>query len=163
MGKKMSNKIRNKLILMNNYIGVVFLVITFIATVVQVFCRYVLNKPIAGPEILARYLLIWVTYIGLVKNIKEDNHFRVDYFYNRFPNTIIKWIQFSFDIIILMFLVIIFFSSLKVILFNWGLTESFGIPVNIIYLSVVFTIPLMVVEVIMKIVNSTKTTKNGNN
>ncbi len=46
----------------------------------QVVMRYVLNSPLSWPEELARYLMIWATFIGAALLVREDGHVRLDYF-----------------------------------------------------------------------------------
>ncbi len=46
---------------------------------VQVFVRYVLQKPLfLWSEELARYLLIWMVFLGVGVGVKNDAHFAMD-------------------------------------------------------------------------------------
>lgn len=55
----------------------------FVLIILQVHYRYVLNNPLAWPEEIARNLFIWTVYLGLVKNFREDSHYRIDFLINR--------------------------------------------------------------------------------
>lgn len=52
---------------------------------VQVFCRYVLNQSLFWSEELARYLLVWLTFLGASAAYHRRAHPGVDIFYNRMP------------------------------------------------------------------------------
>jgi len=51
--------------------------------VIQVFCRYVLNHSLFWSEELARYLLIWLTFLGASSAYFRKVHPGVDVIYSR--------------------------------------------------------------------------------
>ncbi|MEJ2136735.1 MAG: TRAP transporter small permease [Desulfofustis sp.] len=58
--------------------------ITMTATVIlQVFCRYVLNHSLFWSEELARYLLVWLTFIGATVAYHRSMHPGVDVIFKR--------------------------------------------------------------------------------
>lgn len=50
---------------------------------VQVFCRYVLNQSLFWSEELARYFLVWLTFLGASAAYYKGAHPGVDILYNR--------------------------------------------------------------------------------
>lgn len=50
---------------------------------VQVFCRYILNQSLFWSEELARYLLVWLTFLGASAAYYKGAHPGVDILYNR--------------------------------------------------------------------------------
>lgn len=52
---------------------------------VQVFFRYVLNHSIFWSEELARYLLVWLTFLGASVAYRRHAHATVDVIYRRLP------------------------------------------------------------------------------
>lgn len=52
---------------------------------VQVFFRYVLNQSLFWSEELARYLLVWLTFLGASCAYHRHAHPGVDIIYNRMP------------------------------------------------------------------------------
>jgi TRAP-type C4-dicarboxylate transport system permease small subunit len=52
---------------------------------VQVFCRYVLNQSLFWSEELARYLLVWLTFLGASTAYRRQAHPGVDILYTRMP------------------------------------------------------------------------------
>ena len=56
-----------------------FLIVITIAVSVQVFVRYVLQRPLfLWSEELARYLLLWMVFLGIGVGVKNDAHFSMD-------------------------------------------------------------------------------------
>ena len=56
-----------------------FLIVITVAVSVQVFVRYVLQKPLfLWSEELARYLLLWMVFLGIGVGVKNDAHFAMD-------------------------------------------------------------------------------------
>lgn len=58
--------------------------------VAQVFARYVLNSSLFWSEELARYLLVWLTFLGASTAYRHGLHPGVDVFYTRMPRTLKK-------------------------------------------------------------------------
>ncbi|UCD31028.1 MAG: TRAP transporter small permease [Desulfobacterales bacterium] len=61
-----------------------------IIVAVQVFCRYVLNHSLFWSEELARYLLVWLTFLGASVAYYRHVHPGIDVIYTRMPDTIRK-------------------------------------------------------------------------
>lgn len=60
-----------------------FLAVTFLATMcvfigLQIIFRYILNWPLAWTEELARYLFVWVIYLGASMAVRRKRHLKVD-------------------------------------------------------------------------------------
>jgi TRAP-type C4-dicarboxylate transport system permease small subunit len=61
-----------------------------IIVAVQVFCRYVLNHSLFWSEELARYLLVWLTFLGASVAYYRNVHPGIDVIYARMPNSVQK-------------------------------------------------------------------------
>jgi len=58
--------------------------VSMTATVIlQVFCRYILNHSLFWSEELARYLLVWLTFIGATVAYRRNMHPGVDFLFKR--------------------------------------------------------------------------------
>lgn len=57
---------------------------------IQVFSRYVLNHSLFWSEELARYLLVWLTFLGASVAYRRKMHPGIDVFYNKMPPRIRK-------------------------------------------------------------------------
>ena len=70
----------------NNWVEYVLFGLGFAMSVVvaiQVFCRYVLNYSLFWSEELARYLLVWLTFLGASVAYRRNLHPGIDIVYAR--------------------------------------------------------------------------------
>ena len=51
----------------------------------QVIFRYILKSPLAWSEELARYLFVWVSFIGSVVAARRNQHIGVEMLVNKLP------------------------------------------------------------------------------
>lgn len=58
-----------------------------IALFVQVVCRYLFNAPLVWSEELARYLHVWITFLGLGYGIRNKSHIEMQFLYNKMSPT----------------------------------------------------------------------------
>ncbi|MBD1383273.1 TRAP transporter small permease [Metabacillus arenae] len=56
-----------------------------VLTILNVFCRFILNNPIAWVEEVTLGLFVWLVFIGVSSAMKRDGHIGVDYFLKRMP------------------------------------------------------------------------------
>lgn len=85
--------------------GVVFL---------QFFTRYVLNDSMAWTEEIARYLLIWVTFIGAATAMRRGTHIGVEAVLHFIPARAATVLRFAIDIITVGFVALLCWFSITV-------------------------------------------------
>ena len=73
-------------ILVQTVVMVIFTLLVLI-TIVQVFMRYVLNKPIMWADELTRLLMIWGTLLGCGLAIYYGKHINMDFLVEKLPAT----------------------------------------------------------------------------
>jgi TRAP-type C4-dicarboxylate transport system permease small subunit len=62
-----------------SWITFVFISVITVCVSVQVFVRYVLQKPLfLWSEELSRFILIWMVFLGIGVGVKNDAHFAMD-------------------------------------------------------------------------------------
>lgn len=86
MGRKGAAAIEQLSISCNRYAELLLLLLGSSMTaivILQVFCRYVLNYSLFWSEELARYLLVWLTFIGATVAYHRSMHPGVDVLYKR--------------------------------------------------------------------------------
>lgn len=85
------------------------LVVVFLAlglvVFAQFFFRYVLNLPLGWSEEAARYLLIFVTFIGTVVAVQKNSHIFVEYFYRFVPTPMGRFMTLTIDLVRIVFFV----------------------------------------------------------
>ena len=81
--------------------------VSMTATVIlQVFCRYVLNHSLFWSEELARYLLVWLTFIGATVAYHRNMHPGVDLVFKRLDRKNRERIRRLVDLVSLFFFVV---------------------------------------------------------
>ena len=69
----------------------------------QVVMRKVFNNSLSWSEELARYIFIWMVFIGISYGAKQMKHLKIDVFLNVFPKKIRGFIVILADVIVLTF------------------------------------------------------------
>jgi len=122
--------------------------------VVQVFFRYVLQNSISWSEEIARYLFIWLIYIGISYGVKEDKHIAVEAIANMLPEKGQKVFAIISDILFLFFAVLVLFYGTQVvgmIAKSGQLSPASHIPMQLIYAAPVIGFALVVIRLIQNI------------
>lgn len=85
-----------------------------ITVILQVLFRYILKNPLIWTEELARYLMIWMAFLGASSVLKRWEHVFVDYFLCKLPLNIFKAVDILIKSSMLIFLIYLFRLSIKV-------------------------------------------------
>ncbi|NIN00655.1 MAG: TRAP transporter small permease subunit [candidate division Zixibacteria bacterium] len=88
--------------LVDNAVVVVFGSMTIISFL-QVFFRYVLNKPLFASEEIARLFAVWLTFLGSSLAIRHREHISVDILYVRVSSKVRRGFNLLSDLFLLMF------------------------------------------------------------
>ncbi|GEN46636.1 sialic acid TRAP transporter small permease protein SiaQ [Alkalibacillus haloalkaliphilus] len=111
------------------------LIITFLVLVAQVFSRTILDSPLTWSEQLARFLFVYVAYLAVSSEIKDDGHVRIDYFYNKFPRKVKVWLHYFFQTCISIVLLLIIYVGVIISIRR--------IPVEIVSLNISYVYMFM--------------------
>jgi TRAP-type C4-dicarboxylate transport system permease small subunit len=76
-------KIKRVIDTMVNGVIVVMLFCMFIVVLIQVFTRFVLNNPLSWTEEIARYLMVWMGFLGTAVGLKYGLHMSLDIITNK--------------------------------------------------------------------------------
>ena len=92
-------------------------VVLFLAMVAivcwSVICRYALKIPFLQSEELARYLMIYIVYIGTSIGVKSKSHIGVEVFVDMLPEKIYKKVRIFTEILCMLMFVLLFVLSLQ--------------------------------------------------
>jgi TRAP-type C4-dicarboxylate transport system permease small subunit len=69
----------------------------------QFFTRYVLNDSLAWTEEIARYLLMWVTFIGAAVAMRRGTHIAVEFAHVFLPAAAVRVLNFVIDVLVVGF------------------------------------------------------------
>ena len=97
------------------YICIVLLGLFSVILFIQVIARYVFNNSLSWSEESARYLFIWLVFIGISYGSKQMKHLRIDVFLNIFPKKIRPYILVLSDIIVMLFAAVVFYSAVTTV------------------------------------------------
>ena len=81
---------------------------------IQVFMRYVMQASLSWSEELARYMFVWLVYIGISYGAKVMRHIKIDAGLYFFPKAWRRYVVIIGDCIFLIF-------SIVIVYFAWGL------------------------------------------
>ena len=104
-----------------------------------VICRYVLKIPFLQGEELARYLMIYVVYIGTSIAVKSKSHIGVEVFVDMLPDRIKKYVKIATEILCALIFMLLFGLSLhllKHLVETMQMTTTTHIPTYVIFLCV---------------------------
>lgn len=103
------------MILLSSFTVVLFL---------QVVMRKVFNNSLSWSEELARYLFIWMVFIGISYGAKQMKHLKIDVFLKIFPKKVRPYIIIFADVIVLVFAAIVFYSAYVIVMQYFKLGAS---------------------------------------
>ncbi|MGQ7249659.1 TRAP transporter small permease [Halomonas sp. V046] len=82
---------------------------------VQVFMRYVMGASLSWSEELARYLFIWLIYLGISYGARQMRHIKIDAGLKLFPRAARRWVVILGDVLFLAFALYVVWTSWEVI------------------------------------------------
>jgi TRAP-type C4-dicarboxylate transport system permease small subunit len=127
-------------------LGVLFLLVMFGSVLIQIFFRYVLQSPITWTEEASRYSFIWVVLLGAAFAVRKKEHVVMEVLVNTFPAPLRKNIYFGLNVIILIALIYLlpvswsFFCFIKevsapTLRISWGFL-FFSAPLSITLMTI---------------------------
>ena len=92
-------------------ICIVLMSVLSVVLFIQVFFRYVMGASLSWSEELARYMFIWLVYVGIAYGCKVMRHIKIDAGLYCFPKKARKSVVILGDIIFLVFCVVIVYYA----------------------------------------------------
>ena len=83
--------------------------------ILQVFCRYVLRESLMWSEELARYLMVWVTFVGASIGVKRGAHVGVGILVTALPKNVQIIVKYLGIVISIIFCITVFVVSLGIL------------------------------------------------
>lgn len=131
---------------------------------VQVIMRYVFNSSLFWSEELARYVFIWLIYIGISYGCKLRKHIKIDAALYLFPKKVRPFVVILGDLLFIAFAAYIVYTG-----FNYSMAQiqynmrsaALKIPFQYIYMSTVAGFGLACIRQVQTIIYRIKCLKNG--
>lgn len=138
--------------LLNNFeeiIGGSLFIVMLGVLVIQVFSRQVLDSPITWSEQLARFLFVYVAYLAVSSEIKNDGHVRIDYFFNKLPGTIRTVLHYLFQIMIAGVLILMIYIGYEMAMRKMPVEI---VSLNISYVYMYMALPVLSVLMLYRLI-----------
>lgn len=132
----------------------------------QVIMRYVFSNSLSWSEELARFIFMWLSWIGASYAVKERSHFRVEMFANFLKGSSRKGFELLVLVIWFVFALIMAWLGTQLMLFlmeTGQISAAMEIPMEWVYASVPAGCGLMAVRLIVEIVKILKGSDGAGN
>jgi TRAP-type C4-dicarboxylate transport system permease small subunit len=119
----------------------------------NVVLRYAFNSGLTWAEESARYMMIYMVFLGAVGAVKNNEHLGVDFLVRKLPRLAKRGAYLLVNATIVYMLYLIFDGCLKLVNLNKNSTSSgTGLPLSVIYLiGLIFTV-CMILIIIMNMI-----------
>jgi TRAP-type C4-dicarboxylate transport system permease small subunit len=131
--------------------GITLLLLAILLLLVgaQVLARYVLNYSLFWSEELARYLFIYLVFIGSAIVLRRNGHIQVSFFVERLNPGLRLGIAILSDLLLLSFTGIVLIQGVRLAAMVWTVpTAAMLIPWTFVYLGIVLGMAGMVLAVL---------------
>lgn len=131
------------------FLGLATLTGVLVITALQVALRYIFRSPLPWAEEICRLLEAWVIFLGSYVALRRGVHVSVDFFVKMMPKGAQRVVTICSNILILIFLGVVFKASFTLIQGVWGTTSSAaGYPAPLFPAALSFGMLIMFVEVL---------------
>jgi TRAP-type C4-dicarboxylate transport system permease small subunit len=144
------------------YVCIVLIGVLVVLVLVTVFFRYVLNIGISWSDELARYINIWVAFLGASVAYKSGDHVGVEFFRNLLPDKALWFFKFAMRFVILVILVIAEYYFSLYIMRSKAITPAMQIPYRWIQVSLWVGFAIIVIHHLSFIFNDLDDLLSGN-
>lgn len=140
-----------------DWISTGFYILFFIAILLQVFSRYILNSPFIWSEEAARYIDIWFVFLAASIIQKKQSHLKVDLinqYLDRLPKSIQIIYSLLINIIIIIILPILVYGSYILVKNTWSIKlVTMPLPRGLIFLPLTISGCIMLLFSFERIIN----------
>jgi len=121
-------------------IAVLCMVLILVLVVAQVVMRYVFNSPLTWSEELAVFVMIWLTFIGSLICMRDNEHIEVTILVDHMPRALQRIVMVFSRLASIFFLLVVVYYGFELVMENVGVTSvanqiSMGLVYTIIPLS----------------------------
>jgi len=90
------------------------MIVMTLTVIVQVFLRYIFSFSLSWSEEVARYLMIWVAFLGGSLALQKGLHIGVELFLVRVSSKTRRWVSILSKMFILIFLIYLTIGGIKI-------------------------------------------------
>lgn len=153
----MLKKVERVVVWFENTLAILFLTTMILAVGTQVLSRYFLPVPVSWTEELARYSLIWLTFIGAAMAIHSKGHFVLEVVLNKLSPKFKYIVQIWILIILAVFLAVNAYSATMILkVLQYQTSAALQVPMSYVYLSMPVGSVFMLIHVIVQLFDKFK-------
>jgi TRAP-type C4-dicarboxylate transport system permease small subunit len=117
----------------------------------QVIFRYLVDAPLDWSEEMASFAFVWMALLGASVGLKNDEHPRLDIFYQIFPDWVKKFCNLIINLAILFMLVVLFIFGMQLtIAMQLQRTAALGYSISYVYAVLPISAIVMFFHVLVK-------------
>lgn len=118
-----------------------------------VLWRYGFNSALSWSEELARFLLIWVSFLGAALATYRDAHIGISVVFDRLPPSFQRWVERIVNVIILLFMGAILVHGIKFLPdVSLRTAPTLQVRMNIPYLVLPISSAIMLFQLLVKMI-----------
>lgn len=103
----------------------------------QVIMRFIFRNPLVWSEELARYIFVWIAFIGAAYGVRWNLHIRMDLFYDKFPVKVQKIVSVGANILSIFCFSYLVIYGVKFSISQHGIASAaLGIPMSYVFFAV---------------------------
>lgn len=147
---------------LEEYLLVVLMTLEVIIVFWQVLARFLLKVPSAWSEEIARYMFIWLVWVGAAYATKENKNVKIDLLSSKFTGTTKKVADILIAVMFLGLMLFMFYTSGKVMMTVYesrSVATGSHMPMWIAWLSLPLSMFLMMFRFIQNIILNRKKDK----
>jgi len=128
---------------------VVLLLLICVVVLLQVLSRYLLTVPLSWTEEFARFLLIWMSFLGAVVCLDHKQHLAIDMLTARMPPRFRRLNANMVQLLLILFMTLCLWKGLELVRQSLGQQSVImGIPYSVFYVSIPFMAALILYRLI---------------
>jgi len=96
------------------------LLLMFAVTLLQIVARVILKESSVWSEELARFLFVWIVFVGAAALVRDENHIRITVLTGRLPPGACRALRILTQIAMIPFVVVFTWGAYLNMVYNWG-------------------------------------------
>jgi len=133
------------------WVLVIFITLMCAVMLIQIVSRYLFNMPLTWPEEVARYLFIWVVFLGAAVAFRAQAHLGMDFATSKLSPGLRQAVARGVEVLILGFLLLILYIAPEVVdVTQYQRSAVIHIQMSWIYLAFPAASVLMILDLFVR-------------
>jgi len=144
------------------YFAAICLIVGWVLCFIQVVSRYIFNFAVPWSEEIARWALVWLTFVGSAYAFKIDAHIGIEAFINILPSKIkilIGWLDEGLSIFFLLIMTVYGILFFRESLLIGQISPASKLPMAILYAALPVGLTLCIIRLVVKSISKVRNRK----